>query len=152
MTGLMKRRVEHRMNSDFALGVHAMVFLYHKAMTLRSDELAENICTNPGRVRRVMAKLKKAGLVETREGRFGGGYSCDRTKPATLGEISRALNTRYADLNWSSGSDDMECKVASGMAGYMDGICDELNRRCYEYLETITVADVERTLFDNERM
>ena len=30
-----------------------------------SEVLAENICTNPARVRKVMAQLKRAGLVET---------------------------------------------------------------------------------------
>lgn len=137
------------MNSDFAVGVHAMVFLYHKATTLRSDELAENICTNPGRVRRVMAQLKKAGLVETREGRFAGGYTYDRTRQVTLGEISRALHTRYADLGWSSGNEDMECKVASGMAGYMNNLCEALDLKCNSYLDTITIADVEHKLFEH---
>ena len=63
------------MNSDFVVAVHAMVFLHHKAETVSSEMLAENICTNPVRIRRVMARLKKAGLVETREGRTQGGYS-----------------------------------------------------------------------------
>ena len=56
------------MNSEFIVAVHAMVFLHHKADTLSSETLAENVCTNPVRIRRVLAKLKKAGLVETREG------------------------------------------------------------------------------------
>ena len=42
--------------------------------TVASGLLAENICTNPSRVRRVLAKLKKAGLVQTKEGRQDGGY------------------------------------------------------------------------------
>lgn len=135
------------MNSDFAVGVHAMVYLHHKATTLRSEELAENVCTNPGRVRRVMSRLKKAGLVETREGRFGGGYTYDQTRRITLGDISRALDVNFADLNWRSGDEDMDCKIASGMAGYMDGLCGELNQRCNAYLSSITVADVEQLLF-----
>lgn len=136
------------MNSDFAVGVHAMVFLHHKGENLCSEELAENICTNPGRVRRVLARLKKAGLVETKEGRFLGGYSCIKGRTVTLGEISRALDVKFADLSWHSGNEDMECKVASGMAGYMDGICEELNVRCGEYLDAITVAEVEKKLFE----
>ena len=62
------------MNSDFTLAVHALVFLNHKAEVLSSETLAQNICTNPARVRRVMSRLAKAGLVETREGRKEGGY------------------------------------------------------------------------------
>ena len=138
------------MNSDFTVAVHAMVYLHHKACTLRSEELAENICTNPGRVRRVMSRLKKAGLVETREGRFLSGYSYEKTRTVSLGEISRALDSKFADLSWKSGNEEMDCKVASGMAGYMDGLYDEMNRRCREYLDTIAVADVEQTLFKEE--
>ena len=60
------------MNSAFCVAVHALVYLNHKARQLTSEELAENICTNPARVRKIMAVLKKAGLVETKEGSVGG--------------------------------------------------------------------------------
>lgn len=135
------------MNSDFIVGLHGMVYLYHKGTTLRSEELSDNICTNSGRVRRVMAKLKKAGLVETREGRFFGGYSYGKTHRVTLGDISRAMDTRFADAGWRSGDSQKDCRVACGMSGYVDDLYDELNRRCNEYLDTITVAEVEEHLF-----
>ena len=45
------------LNSDFCVAVHGLVFLKHKGCTISSEELAENICTNPARVRKVMAKL-----------------------------------------------------------------------------------------------
>lgn len=135
------------MNSEFIVAVHAMVFLHHKAQTLSSEVLAENICTHPARVRQVMAKLKKAGLVETCEGRARGGYTYTKTKQVTLGQISEALGVQFADAAWRSGNLEMECRVASGMAGYMDGLYGELNRRCRDYLDKITVADVEKTLF-----
>ena len=60
------------MDSSFNLAVHALVCLSHSGRSLSSEALAENICTNPTRVRRVMAGLKKAGMVETREGLDGG--------------------------------------------------------------------------------
>ena len=46
------------MTSEFAIAVHALVYLNHKGETVSSEALAENICTNPARVRKVMAKLK----------------------------------------------------------------------------------------------
>ena len=55
------------MDSSFNLAVHALVCLSHSGRSLSSEALAENICTNPTRVRRVQAVLKKAGVVETRE-------------------------------------------------------------------------------------
>ena len=54
------------MDSSFNLAVHALVCLSHSGRSLSSEALSENICTNPTRVRRVLAGLKKAGMVETR--------------------------------------------------------------------------------------
>lgn len=138
------------MNSDFIVAVHAMVYLHHKEETLSSEVLAANVCTNPARIRRVMSKLKKAGLVETREGRLDGGYSYVKTKTVTLGEISQALQVHFAETNWHSGNEELPCQVASGMAGYIDSLYNTINQRCQEYLDGITVADVEKELFHKE--
>ena len=69
------------MDSSFNLAVHALVCLSHSGRSLSSEALAENICTNPTRVRRVLTGLKKAGMVETREGLDGGYRLC--TDPAS---------------------------------------------------------------------
>ena len=42
------------MNSEFIIAVHALVFLYHKQEVVASDVLAENVCTNPVCIRKVM--------------------------------------------------------------------------------------------------
>ena len=60
------------MNSEFTIAVHALVFLNHKRESVSSDKLAANICTNPARVRKIMGKLKKKGLISTKEGVVGG--------------------------------------------------------------------------------
>lgn len=138
------------MKSEFIVAVHAMVFLHHKGVTVSSETLSENICTHPARVRQVMAKLKKAGLVETCEGGQKGGYSYLKTERVTLGQIAGALDTQFVQTSWRSGGKEMKCQVASGMAGYIDGLYGELNRQCREYLSTITIADVERALFDKK--
>ena len=41
------------MNGDYSLAVHALVYLDHRATHLPSQILAENICTNAARVRKV---------------------------------------------------------------------------------------------------
>ena len=45
------------MSGIFTIAVHALVYLNHRQATLSSEELSENICTNPARVRKVMAML-----------------------------------------------------------------------------------------------
>ena len=42
------------MDSSFNLAVHALVCLSHSRRSLSSEALAESICTNPTRVRRVL--------------------------------------------------------------------------------------------------
>ena len=73
------------MDSSFNLAVHALVCLSHSGRSLSSEALAENICTNPTRVRRVLAGLKKAGMVETREG-LDGGYRLTADPATAMGE------------------------------------------------------------------
>ena len=137
------------MSSDFALAVHALVYLGHRAEALTSEALAENICTNPARVRRVMARLKKAGLVETRGWREAGGYFFSRDpETVTLRMVGDALGACFVSAGWKSGDPHMECRVASGIAGVMDGVYADLDRVCRERLDGVTVADLSRRLFD----
>lgn len=136
------------MNSDFVLAAHALVFLNHKAKVLTSEALAENICTNPARVRRVMGKLRKAGLVELRGWREEGGYFFHLPpEQVTLRLVGDALDVCFVSTGWRSGDPHMECRVASGMSDVVDGIFDELDALCRERLSHITIRDIDRMLF-----
>lgn len=135
------------MTSEFNVAVHALVYLNHKAESLSSEALSENICTNPARVRRVLSHLKKDGLVETKEGVDGGyRFSLDPAS-VTLERIARALEVRFVGASWHSGDTDMECLVASGMADIMDGIYTELDGLCHDRLKGVTIADIDRKIF-----
>ncbi|HIS68623.1 MAG TPA: Rrf2 family transcriptional regulator [Candidatus Gallacutalibacter stercoravium] len=135
------------MTSDFSVAVHALVFLYRKGGCLSSEKLGENICTNPARVRKVMAKLKKAGLVHTKEGIEGGYSFCKGSGEVTLQQISEALGIRFVQCSWSSGGMDKDCLIALGMGEVMDGLYDELDALCKQRLAGITVADMDKRLF-----
>lgn len=64
------------MNSRLAIATHIWGIVAHRERDARgpvtSDELAESIGTNAVVVRRVLARLKDAGLVESRRGVGGG--------------------------------------------------------------------------------
>ena len=139
------------MNSDFCVAVHGLVYLKHKNDMVPSEELAKNICTNPARVRKVMARLKRAGLVQTKEGKVGGYSSVEKAGDITLYRIAEALSIRFVDASWRSGDSDMSCLIASGMAEVMNGIYLELNGLCLDKLKQITVGEVEKQLFSRKR-
>ena len=139
------------MNSDFTLAVHALVFLNHKAEVLSSETLAQNICTNPARVRRVMSRLAKAGLVETREGRTEGGYQFSLCpSQVNLRQVSDALGSCFVSTGWRSGDPHMACRVASGMATVMDRLYANLDDLCKDYLSNVTISQIDRILFPKE--
>lgn len=135
------------MTGDFALAVHALVYLNHKKTTLPSEALAENICTNPARVRKVMAMLKKDGLVSTKEGMEGGYTLLGDPEQITLRRVAGAVDACFVSASWRPGSVDMDCLVASGMADLLDGVYGELDALCKERLEHLTIADLDRKIF-----
>lgn len=139
------------MTGEFAAAVHALVYLNHKKTTLTSDELAENVCTNPARMRKIMARLKKAGLVTTKEGAEGGYFFPHDAKKVNLKMISDAFDLTIVSSNWKSGDEEMECLVASGMATVMDGIYGQLDCLCKDRLEEITVHSIDRHIFGSQQ-
>mgnify|MGYP000031914948 CR=1 FL=1 len=126
------------MNSDFCVAVHVLVYLNRRGCVLSSEELARNICTNPARVRKVLARMKKDGLVETKEGSSGGGYRFAKgAGEVSLAQVARALEVRFVSTSWHSGSQEVKCLVATGMAQVMDALFDDLDGRCMARLEEI---------------
>lgn len=138
------------MTSEFCVAVHALAYLNRHPWTVSSETLAENICTNPARVRRVLSGLKKAGFVEPREGAEGGYRLCRPPEEITLAGVAKALGVQFVGSSWHSGDPDMACLIASGMAGVMDGLYGELDRLCYDRLEGLTLAHIDRRLPQKE--
>ena len=129
------------LNGEFSVAVHALVILDRRSGVVTSDELAGNICTNPARVRKVMARLVRAGLAESSEGR-GSGYAAPGAGAVTLLQVLDAVGARAVDVAWRTGDMDRDCLISSGMGGAMDALCEELTALCRERLSGITIARV----------
>lgn len=139
------------MTSEFAIAVHALVYLNHRQETVSSETLASNVCTNPARVRKVMAKLKKAGIITTKEGLEGGYHFEKDSSSVNLREICDALEVDFVSASWKSGDKDMKCMIASGMAAIMDDIYGDLDELCRKRLESITIATIEQEIFKDKK-
>lgn len=137
------------MNSEFAIAVHALVCLSRADAPLSSEQLAGNICTNPARVRKVVARLRRAGLVATKEGAEGGCRFTRDAERVTLLEVLDAVETRVVCATWRSGSADLPCLIAAGMADVMDELYGSLDEACRNELSRVTVADLVRKIFAN---
>lgn len=134
------------MTSEFTIAIHALVYLNHKKETLSSEALAQNVCTNPTRIRKVMAKLKKQNLIQTKEGKNGGYYFHLDAGKVTLKRVYECLDTRLLSISWTSGDQDMDCLIASGMAGIMDELYHTMEAQWMAYLDTITISQIEEKI------
>lgn len=134
------------MNSSFSIAVHALVYLNHMEKVLSSEELARNVCTNPVLIRKVMSKLKKAGIVDTKGGNSGGYVFTADAEALTLERIAEAIDAHFVGSPWRSGDVDKECLISSGMGELMQNIYTRLDERCRESLRGITIADIDRKI------
>ncbi|NCC07499.1 MAG: Rrf2 family transcriptional regulator [Clostridia bacterium] len=139
------------MTAEFIVAVHSLVFLNHKKCSLSSEMIAENVCTNPARVRKILLKLKKADLISSKGGTDGGYFFEKDPKAVTLRDVLAAVELDVVKIKWRSGDTDMDCEVASGMAGVMDGIFNTLDASCKAQLASITIDDIDKQLFKENK-
>ena len=132
------------MTAEFIVAVHAAVFLQHKKSFCTSEQIAQNVCTNPARVRKVMARLKRAGIV-TAHTSLGGGYRLAREgEKITLAELLAATEEQVVSVGWRSGSECANCPISRSMAPVMDNIFDQMEADCRAGLARVTVASLEQ--------
>ncbi len=81
-------------NCRFATGVHVLVLLAAKPDTLQtSTDIAEKLDTNPVVVRRVLASLQQAKLIESQKGPTGGSRLLKTPKAISLADVYKAVET-----------------------------------------------------------
>lgn len=135
------------LTSEFAIAVHAIVFLNHRQCSLSSEQIAENVCVHPVRIRKILSRLKKTGLLATKEGLHGGYHFELDPKDVNLSTVCHAVGEAPIEVKVSTGDVDMDCQVASGMAAIMDQVYEEMNGVCYERLAHITIDDIDKIIF-----
>ncbi len=128
-------------NSEFTIAVHSLVFLaYVPERMASSQQIANNVGTNPARIRKVMSCLRNAGFVQTKEG-IGGGYFLKVDPNETrLGDIYRAVSCGAIKPNWCTGDPSKGCLISSNIQVVMDDVFEEADEYYAAYLDKITIA------------
>lgn len=108
---------------NFATAVHIMTALAH-AETLNSKTLAASVQTNPGLVRRVLAKLVRSGLVEAQRGKNGGSRLTRPPSQITLRDIYEAVEEGPV-LRVSGKAPHPKCLVSCNIQSVLADIFDD---------------------------
>jgi Rrf2 family protein len=132
--------VPHPTNTQFALAVHMLTLLGAADGAMRNSEaLAASAGTNPVHVRRVLGRLRRAGLVRSRPGPHGGWLLDGATCETTLAEVWDAVHGDEPVLGLHSASPDCEAGQR------IQGALVELDRRA---ARALTAELAETTLGD----
>lgn len=84
-------------NTQFSIAVHLLAALgYRKDREATSGELAMSVNTSPSFVRRTLAKLSRAGLVETSTGKSGSCRLAKDPRKITLLDVYEAVDAPKA--------------------------------------------------------
>jgi Rrf2 family protein len=130
----------HPTNTQFALAVHMLTLLSAEPEITKSSEvLAASAGSNPVHVRRVLGRLRRAGLVRSRPGPHGGWLVDGATGETTLAEVWEAVHGDEPVLGLHSASP--HCVVGQRIQGALA----ELDRRA---ARALTAELAETTLGD----
>jgi Rrf2 family protein len=84
-------------NTQFSIAAHIMACLAHaRGEDVNSADIAESVNTSASFVRRILAKLSKAGLVETATGKGGACWLARPVSNISLLEIYQAIEAPKA--------------------------------------------------------
>lgn len=130
----------------FPVAVHAMTSIavltekYGNA-SASSETIARSIDTNSVVVRRILARLHKAGLVAITRGKDGGYHLSRPAASITLSDILLALaDERLFYLHPRDGVP--HCEVARSIKGVLAPILDESERALHRSLARVTLGSL----------
>ncbi|WP_413290295.1 RrF2 family transcriptional regulator [Bdellovibrio sp. HCB337] len=127
----------------FSASVHIMTVLaFHKDEKMTSEQLAESIRTNPTVVRRLLAKLAEAGLLESFKGKAGGVLLAKPPKEITLKDIYMATTTDKKLICTSEKEPTKSCLVSCNMKEIMADVIEGFEDHSMVYLAKIRLSDL----------
>ena len=130
-------------NTQFSIAVHILAGLAcgcdQKGVT--SGHLADSVNTSASFVRRTLAKLSKAGLVETTKGKTGACWLAKDAKNISLLDIYQAVDAPEA-FAIHSYSEQKVCYVSCHIKTALEKVLGKTQKAMEASLDAISLADI----------
>jgi Rrf2 family protein len=129
-------------NTQFSIAVHIMAGLGYKCGSeITSSHIAASVNTSPSFVRRILARLSKAGLVRTATGKNGACRLARDAEKISLLEIYQAVDApkvfaihQYAELG--------PCPVSCHIKSSLERVLGKAQKSVEETLRKVSLAEV----------
>jgi Rrf2 family protein len=127
--------------SKFAISVHILSLLsVSESEWLSSDMIAGSLNTNPALVRKELAALRDAGLVEGKEGKNGGSRLTRSPNNIRLSDVFQLVKEQHI-FGFSPNLPNPDCAVGKGMNDALEHLFDGIDQAVYDKLNHITLAE-----------
>ena len=128
------------------IAVHVMALLaYGKGEAVTSEFMAGSVNTNPVVIRRILALLARAGLIETQEGAKGGARLAQPAKNIDLLAIYKAVESGEL-FALHPQSPNPACPVGCNIQAVLEPTLEAIEATMEATMAKTTVADVVRRL------
>ena len=136
-----------KISSQFSVAVHILILIeYGKDRLCTSEFIASSVNTNPVVIRRIMGKLKKAGLIEIKSG-TGGAKLLKVPKEISLFDVYQAGNvvTEGELFNIHSKANG-ECPVGAKIQSVLEIFLNRAQEAMENVLKEVTLQDLLNTI------
>lgn len=128
-------------NSRLSLALHTLSHMAgDPGRTRTSADIADHAGTNPVVVRRVLGKLREAGLLTSEKGHAGGWRLARNPQDITLADVYLALDER---LVAATGSADVPaCSVEHALHERVSDVLEEIELNLVQRLSETSISEV----------
>ncbi|MEE4292245.1 MAG: Rrf2 family transcriptional regulator [Cycloclasticus sp.] len=128
-------------NSRLSLALHTLSHMAGDPDRMRtSTDIADHAGTNPVVVRRVLGKLREAGLLTSEKGHAGGWRLARKPQDITLADVYLALDERLVATNETSIAP--ACSIEHALHKRVSGVLEEVEQSLVQKLAETSIAEV----------
>lgn len=130
-------------SSKFTTAVHILLYLleYQEEEKVTSEVLADTTGVNPVNIRKILASLKKAGLVTVHPG-VGGAFLKEKAESITLREIFTAVEEPEQPLFRMHEHPNVNCPVGKSIKTVLDKRLDYVKEQMLQNLQSVRLSEL----------
>jgi Rrf2 family protein len=129
-------------NTQFSIAVHMLAGLgCRRGEDATSTELAASVNTSPSFVRRVLAKLSRAGLIKTATGKAGACWLAKDAKDISLLDIYEAVGAPKV-FSIHTYAEKKNCPVSCRIKSSLEKVLKKAQKSTEASLRKISLAEI----------
>ncbi len=129
-------------NSRLSLALHTLSHMAGEPDRVRtSSDIADHAGTNPVVVRRVLGRLREAGLLTSEKGHAGGWRLARKPQEISLADVYLALDERLVASDEIS--EAPACSVEHALQKRVSGVLEEIEQSLVQKLGETSISEVQ---------